>query len=79
MSDMSKVRRDVMAPAVLTTLVGVIAGLSVVGGAAASVYVLVHAGRSGRSAGLDVLLSVGCLLAGAAVGCLLWVAGHMVR
>ena len=44
MSDISKVRRDVMAPAVLTTLVSVIAGLSVVGGAAASVYVLVHAG-----------------------------------
>ncbi len=79
MSYVSNANRAVRLPAVLTTTLGVLAGLSLVGGAAASVYVLVHAGAGGRSAGTDVLMSVGCLLAGVVAGCLLWLAGHLVR
>jgi tetratricopeptide (TPR) repeat protein len=79
MSDVSKAQRMAALPAVLTTTLGVLAGLSVTAGGAASVYVLVHAGQGGRSAGTDVLMSVGCLLAGVVVGCLLWLAGHLVR
>jgi len=80
MSDISDTRRHAAkVPVVSTTILVALAGLSLVAGVAASLYVLSRAGQGGRSAGADVLLSVGCLLGGMATGCLLWGASHLLR
>ena len=78
MSDPPEQPNADMASALAWTLT-VLAVLTVMGGAVASLMLLVYAEDAGNADSSRVLLSVGCLLSGVAVGSLLWAGGHLVR
>jgi outer membrane protein assembly factor BamD (BamD/ComL family) len=79
MSDMPRQASRPQAPVTLLSVLTILSILSIVAGVVAALMVLGSEEKANRLTFGGFVVAMGCLLAGLAVGCLLWAITHMVR